>query len=435
MTAASAADTSVDEIAALRRRIEEQDQLLEAIRRGEVDALVVATPRGDQVYTLTSADEAFRVLVESAGEGALMMDAEATILYANNAAALLLGAALTKIVGTRLDPWLARDHADATMATILRARPGETLRLETTLRPAEEVSPRPTQVRLTVSRAASATAVSYCVILTDLTEIKGQQAILEQRVAERTAELEEAGWEIRRREKFAALGTFVSGVAHEINNPLQYMTQAAELQREKMRALSRDPKRVAAAGIDVEDAIAAAEMILRGCHRVKYVVSGLQRIARSGEGTRVSVKLDDIVREHLPPPPPSLRLITDLQCDAWVRATVVDLHDILRVLVQNAYEAMVGLPEGEVVVATRDVGNGAQIRVTDRGEGIPPTAAASIFTPFFTTKHTGVGLNLSIVKHIVEEHGGIVGYTSEPGVGTTFTVLLPAVAAPKASPP
>jgi len=101
-----------------------------------------------------------------------------------------------------------------------------------------------------------------------------------------------------------------------------------------------------------------------------------------------------------------------------------------RVVLNLLLNAAQASPAGSVVtLRTRQVsGTETEIAVIDRGSGVAPEHRESIFNPFFTTKKEGVGLGLAIVAKIVDEHGGRLGFDSEPGRGSVFRILLPAVA-------
>ncbi|MCU0617621.1 MAG: ATP-binding protein, partial [Gemmatimonadaceae bacterium] len=128
-----------------------------------------------------------------------------------------------------------------------------------------------------------------------------------------------------------------------------------------------------------------------------------------------------------------------IECAAdtpWIRVDRVQLEQALVHLATNAKEAM---PAGGrlQLVATRRADGQAELRVRDTGMGIPFDVQAHIFEPFFTTKtnRRGTGLGLSAVLGIVQQHGGTLAVESAPGAGSTFTITLPAVAAPTDAPP
>jgi nitrogen fixation/metabolism regulation signal transduction histidine kinase len=112
------------------------------------------------------------------------------------------------------------------------------------------------------------------------------------------------------------------------------------------------------------------------------------------------------------------------------RFVFCDRKQLLRILnnlLNNAIQAIGQEPEGEVTISLASAGDGHEIRITDNGQGIPPEQASRIFHPNFTTKSGGTGLGLAIVSEIVTSQGGTISFTSEPGSGTTFIIILPRI--------
>ena len=250
-------------------------------------------------------------------------------------------------------------------------------------------------------------------------------------------QLEEAQWQLRRKEKLATLGTFVRGVAHEINNPLSYMLMSLEMIQQTLKEVRRAPELPAAQQAALDETIRQRDAVQRGAERIAEITRGLGRIAHSGEGARSAYAVNDLVARSMPSLPPRIRVDLDLASEARVKVNETDFRDVINALVQNACEAMSDAAEPSLAVRTRDAAEGrVVIEVADRGHGIPSDVQHLVFTPFFTTKPTGVGLSLSIVNQLVQENEGALAFDSTPGRGTTFRVTLPAQngAAPAAAP-
>ncbi|CAN5892386.1 hypothetical protein BH11MYX2_BH11MYX2_24380 [soil metagenome] len=164
-------------IADLEERLREAEETLEAIRTGQVDALVVEGPDGEQVFTLKGADHRYRLRVETMTEGALLVADDTTILYANSAFASLLGQPLEKIISTRLDMHVIGTHASL-VAAVLGSSVGLSGRAEVLLATPDRQVP----VYLAVTPGHG--EVPTCVIVTDLSSQKRDQEIL---AAERLA--------------------------------------------------------------------------------------------------------------------------------------------------------------------------------------------------------------------------------------------------------
>jgi signal transduction histidine kinase len=244
-------------------------------------------------------------------------------------------------------------------------------------------------------------------------------------------------------EKMASLGRVTAGVAHEIQNPLNFVTNFAELARERLDEL-RD--HLGPADGEVADAIddiaLGVEKVAEHGARASGVIRSMLDHSRRGPATRAAVDLNALVREHVAlaehaaaargtdAPPVTLDL------DPAVGTVVVAPADLGRVvlnLLANAAHAVgqrPGPPDGPpLTVATRRRGDVVEVEVADRGVGMPADVAARAFEPFFTTLPTGqgTGLGLSLAYEIVTEgHGGELTLASVEGEGTTVRAVIPA---------
>ncbi len=159
----------------LRSRLEESEQTLNAIRNGEVDALVVSGLRGERVFTLLGADQSYRMLIEDMNEGALTLTAQGLILYANQRAADMFKAPLHKVIGTSIDDWLAPEAGEVLRA-LLQAPEGGDRRAELALVTSDGAR-MPAYVSVNRLRMDEPVEI-FCVVVTDLTEQKRSQEIM-----------------------------------------------------------------------------------------------------------------------------------------------------------------------------------------------------------------------------------------------------------------
>ena len=230
--------TGLDDGAWSRRVIELEDRLresedtLDAIRRGEVDALVVGGPVAEhRVYTLESADRPYRVLIEQIQEGAVTLGADGTILYCNRRLAYMLGLAQERITGQSLRPLVAEPDRAGFDRLLQEARSG-VARSELNLR---AVGGTTVPVTMSLSLLQSdAGATLLCGVLTDLTEQKlrlSELADANTRLREEIAGRELIEDALRQSQKMEAVGQLTGGLAHDFNNLLTGITGSLELLR------------------------------------------------------------------------------------------------------------------------------------------------------------------------------------------------------------
>jgi two-component system, NtrC family, sensor histidine kinase HydH len=230
---------------------------------------------------------------------------------------------------------------------------------------------------------------------------------------------------MKERERLAALGQMAAGLAHEIRNPLGSIKGAAQV-LQPIGQESHDPGLTEFLDIIVEEV-----------DRLNKIVSQFLDYARPYRGDQKPLDVNDVVRktvqllekeEGAGKVEINANLVEGLP---QVRADAEQLRQVFLNLCLNAIQAMSG--GGRLQVSTslrRSTRRGAaaaflEVRFRDTGVGIPPGDLKSLFIPFFTTKDKGTGLGLPISQRIVENHGGTIEVRSQPGAGSTFTVLLP----------
>jgi two-component system, cell cycle sensor histidine kinase and response regulator CckA len=232
-------------------------------------------------------------------------------------------------------------------------------------------------------------------------------------------------------EKMAALGQTISGVAHELNNPLATILSWAE--RLTQQAAADDPAR------------RGLETILRESERAARIVRNLLTFARKRQTTRAMVDVNQIVRDTLALRADKHRASHVDVVDALalavppVFADEYQLQQVLLNLVINAEQAMIGT-NGRGVLAVRSWHDADQesvaVEIADDGPGMAEDVRAKIFDPFFTTKEVGkgTGLGLTVAYAIVQEHGGTIRVSSRPGAGAVFVIEMPLIGAARRSP-
>ncbi|MBF0190457.1 MAG: HAMP domain-containing protein [Magnetococcales bacterium] len=248
-------------------------------------------------------------------------------------------------------------------------------------------------------------------------------------------ELRQRQKHLLRSEKLASLGTLLSGVAHELNNPLSNISTSCQILAEELDTPDPAFQRELVAQIDEQT------------RRARDIVRSLLDLARDRAFQRAPVRLAETVEEafrfskgHIPA---RIRIVRDIPADIWIPGDRRRLQQALINLMKNAIDA---IPEtGEVRIRARrrnepdppsESGPFAgcrcqtpwcDIEVTDTGSGIDEAHLGRIFDPFFTTKPVGQGsgLGLAVVHEVVEEHEGCIAVESRAGEGSRFVVRLP----------
>jgi signal transduction histidine kinase len=221
-------------------------------------------------------------------------------------------------------------------------------------------------------------------------------------------------------EKLAAMGTATARILHQIKNPLQTIVLHSDLLLDE--GIIADP--VARQEV-CEAIIGESQRLVAMLNELSVYASGARRAL-----AREPLALHDMLRhlarqEEREGEERGVRVDASGVSEATILGDAYYLRQALDNLVRNACEAMSGQDGAVLMLGVDRVGEMAAVRVADNGPGIPPERLEGIFQPFVSTKGKGMGLGLSIVKEIVEGHGGRIEVRSDPGVGTTFTMLFP----------
>lgn len=262
----------------------------------------------------------------------------------------------------------------------------------------EEGRTIPLEIIATTLYEENGTFVGHVLLFRDMTEIR---------------RLEE---EIARNRRLASLGSLAAGVAHEIRNPLSSIKGFATYFRERYRDNPEDRE--------------TADVMIREVDRLNRVISQLLEFARPLTMHRVPTSLQAVIRHALKMvegEAQAKRILVETDLSPEVGEIPLDADRMTQVLLnlfQNAITAMEAGGVLRISLARRDEKT-IRIIIADTGIGIPKEDLPRVFDPYFTTRPSGTGLGLAIVHKIVEAHGGEVRLESEPGRGTTVTLLLP----------
>jgi len=226
-------------------------------------------------------------------------------------------------------------------------------------------------------------------------------------------------------EKLSSIGLLAAGVAHEVNTPLAVISSYAQMLSKHMR----DDERLAP----------VLEKITQQTFRASEIVNGLLNFSRTSGSEFTSVDLNDLLRDTLvllehQLKTAKIRVETNFDPQLpFIHGNRGKLQQVILNLMLNAKDAMFGIPDATLRVATFRSSGRVLLRIQDTGAGIEREHLNRIYDPFFTTKtkpleggHKGTGLGLAVSYGIIQEHAGKIHVESEVGVGTAFQLEFPA---------
>jgi PAS domain S-box-containing protein len=386
------------ELDELRQRLQEAEETLDAIRSGEVDALVVAGPAGEKVFTLKGAEHPYRVLVESMNEGAISLSKDGTILYCNSAFARMAGTSLDQIMGHDVCEFVPDEDCN-TLKKLIKQGLRESVRAEMTLLPVSGPG-LPTQFSLNPVDLADRPSIG--IIVTDLSERKRQ---------------DRAEAAVRLRDEFLAIAS------HELRTPLSTLVL-------RLGLLERH-----AENGDLPQVQSSVKRATDQTERMRRLVDRLLDVSQLASG-RLKLELEtgdlgEIVQEAIG------RFSEDAsnaQCELRLTAAKgvharVDkfrLDEAVGNVISNAIKYGAGKP---INVELKAKDGKAMIAVQDRGIGIPVEDLSRIFGRFERTtishNYGGLGLGLYIANQVIEQHGGSIRAESRSGGGARIVIELP----------
>jgi two-component system nitrogen regulation sensor histidine kinase GlnL len=352
----------------------------------------------------------FAHVIDSVGDGVIVLDKQHTITFLNPAAEEISGFSRRQAVGSEfIEIFRGED--------VLLEMVAKTSDTGMTISDHENVvlkkGPHVTPVNATTSPLllANGECIGIVLVLRDISNIR---------------ELEDA---VRQADRLSTLGTLAAGLAHEIKNPLGGIKGAAQLLERELPA-----------GSDLRE---YTSIMLKEVGRVNRIVEELLNLTtpRKLELSHVDIHqvLGDIVTlQKRAAITKNIAFVQDF--DLSIPPILADealVTQLFLNLIKNGVEAL--HDNGQIRISTRVLSDYSMtkkgerfsrmvvIDVTDDGAGIPKDMMESLFTPFFTTKSKGTGLGLAICHKIVTEHRGMIRVDSEPGKGSNFTVMLPLV--------
>ena len=386
---------------------------------------------------LREGEEKYRTILNSIQEGYYEIDLRGNMLFCNDSLCRIIGYAREELIGMNNRQYMPAEAGKRAYEMFLRVydtgKATEAFDWEVITK---DGTRKIVEASLTLMRDIKGTPTGFRGVVRDITERKH---------AEEQAKLHQQ--QMMQASKMAALGVLVSGVAHEINNPNNFIMLNTPILREAWQsALPILEEYYTENGDFLMAGMKYSEMrqhmpqllagVAQGAERIKQIVANLKTYVRgNADDLAQLVDVNAVIQA-------SISLVSNVIQNATdhfvvdygaglprIRGSFQRLEQVILNLLQNACHALPDRQKGIFVTTAFDrEGSNVLIVIRDEGAGILPEALPRIREPFFTTKQDsgGIGLGLSISSKIVEEHRGSLRFASAPGAGTTVTITLPA---------
>ncbi len=417
----------LEELQSLKQRLEEAEETLRAISAGEVDALLVDGPEGEQVFTLEGADHPYRVMVENMREGALTVNSDGTIVYCNESFAGMVNAPVERVLGATVREFIAADFHENYQA-FLDSQAVDIDKIEVEL-----AGENGTLTPVLISRNLPHVTGVFCLVVTDLTVHKRNVELLASEKVNKALNeqresllLREYALRIEAERANRSKEEFLATISHELRTPLNAVLGWATMLRRST--------------LNPEDFKRGIESIERNARSQAQLIEDLLDISRITSGKlRLDVKPIRLISvitsaiDSIQPAADAKGVNVEIVLDPSVDQIDGDASRLQQVVWNCLSNAVKFTPSGgKVKVQLERCDSFARIAISDTGGGIDPEFLPHVFGRFqqadgaMTRSHSGLGLGLAIARHLVEIHGGTIEAASDGiGHGSTFTVMLP----------
>jgi PAS domain S-box-containing protein len=385
---------------------------------------------------LQESEEKYRTILHGIEEGYYEVDLAGNLTFFNDSLNRQLGYSKEELMGMNNRQFMSKQAAKRVFRTFnsvfTTGKPATAVDWEMI---AKDGTKKFVELSVSLMRDSEGQPVGFRGVARDITERKK---------AEEQAELHQQ--QLIQASKMVALGTLVSGVAHEINNPNHFIMLNSPILKEAWEnAMPILEKYYEENGDFLLGGLNYSEMraniptlftgISDGANRIKQIVDELKNYVRDNTADlNQAVDINEVLKSTVSLLANMIKNSTNHFSIAYcnnlppLKGNFQRLEQVMINLIQNACQALPDSQKGIFVTVTFDKYRSIiLIQVRDEGMGIPPDKLMNVTDPFFTTKHDsgGVGLGLSISSRIVEEHGGSMHFTSEIGTGTTVEIMLP----------
>ena len=343
-----------------------------------------------------------RSLIDTTQDAVVSIDRQARIVLFNPAAQRIFGYRPEEVVGQKVNMLMPEPYTSEHDGYLERyERTGEAhaigrIRTVTAKRKNGETFP----IELSVAKIASDQEAQYGAFIRDISDkVRLQQQAIES-------------------DRLATIGTMAAKFGHELGNPLNGMSLTVQLLEQRLRKQSP--------ALD-EQATSTLARLKTEISRLNTLLQDFRSLSRKETYNFEPAQLAELVAEAIGIALPEYAergVKVEAQFTPDLPKVRVDIDKMKQVILNLAKNAVEAMPNGGKLLFTGSADKAAVIlEVTDSGAGI--SAAVDVFEPFFTTKSFGTGIGMTIVRQILAAHGGSIGYQSEVGKGTTFTVRLP----------
>lgn len=410
------------EVDELRLQLEEAQDTIEAIRTGQIDALVVHSDKGHQLYTLKSADQTYRVFIEKMTEGAVTLNHEGLILYCNSQFARMVHLPLSQVIGLPFDQFIAAKDKKQ-YESLFKECWSADCKGEVSLTAGKSFTP----VQLSLTTLELEEGVSLSIILTDLTAQKATQKLL----SRNNLQLEETNHALEASNH--DLQQFASVASHDLQEPLRKIQIFSDLIKANGIELTAQSKNY-------------LEKIIVSSSRMKTLIVDILNYSKlsASDHQLECIDLNDLLKELME----DFELIIE-EKGAIITHTELPCIDVNRGQIRQVFQNIISnalkfsKPGKNPVISitsrrlaersfesTEDVeGPYCLITISDDGIGFDEKYVSNIFTLFerlnSKDKYEGTGIGLAIAKKIIDKHNGLITATSCEGNGTEFKIILP----------
>jgi PAS domain S-box-containing protein len=411
-----------EELEEARFQLDEANETIEAIRTGQVDALVVKDQHSHQLYTLRTADKTYRLFIEKMSEGALTLNKEGIILYSNSTFSLMTGRSFSEVAGKRLISFIHDDDVETFENLFKRYEEGD---CKGEVHLSQHGKKLPVQLSFTTLEMEEGTAVS--VIVTDLSLQKETQLQL----TENNKQLEAINLALETSNN--DLQQFASVASHDLQEPLRKIQIFSQMMLERM------------AGDDPQN-LCYIQKIIDSSARMRTLIVDILNYSRlsTNKSSFEKVDMNEIIneiKEDFELQILEKKAVISVEQICSIEANKGQLRQVFHNIISNALKFCRADIRPEIEIRSLRVdekkidaqpnrnGKYCIIKIKDNGIGFDEKYLKNIFALFerlnSKDRFEGTGIGLAISKKITEKHNGLISARSTFGEGSEFNVLLP----------